>query len=274
MAERMATPAVAEATRVCYLYGVVLGERIPLLDGVAGVGDAPVSLVKADRLVGVVADVARRDFIPADPERTDTAWLERAVRAHESVLERCLAPGPVLPMRFATTVRDEADVRALLREHQAEFTASLERLVGRREWGVKILLRDPAALARHVLRVRHDLAARDGELANRSPGAAYLARKRLDGEIALAGDDVAAEIVVGAHQRLAAAAVDARVLDGSQPRKERVHLNAAYLVAEADEGAFEAAVAELDSEHAELGLRYELTGPWPAYNFVDQPERS
>jgi Gas vesicle synthesis protein GvpL/GvpF len=269
----MATPAVAEGTRVCYVYGVVPADRPPMLDGVAGVGEAPLSLVDSDRLVAVVADVARRDFIPPDAEREDTAWLERAVRAHEAVLERCLEPGPVLPMRFATTVRDDADVRALLREHQAEFTASLERLLGHREWGVKALLSDPGALAQHVLEVRGDLAARERELADRSPGAAYLARKRLDREIALAGDDLTAELVHGAHQRLAAAAAAACLPSGSQPRAERVQLNAAYLVAETDEAAFRAAVAELDREHSELGLRYELTGPWPAYNFVDQPER-
>jgi hypothetical protein len=269
----MATPTIAEATRVCYLYGVVRGDRLPMLDGIAGVGDAPLSFVESDKLVAVVADVARRDFIPPDAEREDATWLERAVRAHEFVLERCLHPGPVLPMRFATTVRDDADVRALLHEHQAEFAASLERLLGHREWGVKAILSDPEALARHVLRVRGDLGVRERDLAERSPGAAYLARKQLDREIELAGDDLSLEIVRGTHQQLASRALDAVLLNGSQPRAERVFLNGAYLLAEADEAAFEAAVAELDREHAEFGLHYELTGPWPAYNFVDQPER-
>jgi gas vesicle protein GvpL/GvpF len=269
----MATPAIAERTRVCYLYGVVRADRVPTLDGVAGVGGAPVSFVELGGLLAVVADVARQDFIPPDAAREDTAWLERAVRAHEHVLERCLDPGPVLPMRFATTVRDDADVRALLREHDAEFTASLERLLGHREWGVKVLLSDPEALAQRVLDVRDDLAARERELGSRSPGAAYLARKRLDREVALAGDDLIAELVYAAHQRLSAAAVDACLMPPSQARPDRVHLNAAYLVAEADEPGFGAVVAEVGREHAELGLRYELTGPWPAYTFVDQPER-
>lgn len=269
----MATPTVAEATRVSYLYGVVLADRLPALDGVAGVGGAALSFVDSDRLVAVVADVARRDFIPSGAEREDTAWLERAVRAHESVLERCLEPGPVLPMRFATTVRDDDDVRALLREHQAEFTAALERLLGHREWGVKALLGDPEALAQHVLAVRADLAARERALAGRSPGAAYLARKRLAGETAAAGDDLSAEVAQSSHRRLAEIAADASLLTGSQSRRERVYLNAAYLVAEAEEQEFEAVVAELDREHAELGLRFELTGPWPPYNFVDHPER-
>jgi Gas vesicle synthesis protein GvpL/GvpF len=269
----MATPAVAEATRVCYLYGVVRADRLPSLDGVVGVGDAPLSFVDSDLLVAVVADVARRDFIPTDVEREDTAWLERAVRAHEFVLERCLEPGPVLPMRFATTVRDHADVRALLHERHVEFSATLERLLGHREWGVKVLLSDPEALAQHVLELRGDLAARERELADRSPGAAYLVRKRLDREIALAGDDLSAELVHTTHQRLADASADACLPTGSQSRGERVYLNAAYLVAEADEAAFKSVVAEIDREHSELGLRQELTGPWPPYNFVDQPER-
>ena len=57
-------------------------------------------------------------------------------------------------------------------------------------------------------------------------------------------------------------------MTSAQPRKERVYLNAAYLVAEAAEQDFRQILAKLGAEHAELGLDYELTGPWPAYNFV------
>jgi hypothetical protein len=267
-AERMATPTVADSTHVCYLYGVVRADRRPLLEGIAGVGGTPVSFVESGSLAAVVGDVARTDLAPPTGEHEDTAWVEHAVLAHERVLEQCLEPGPVLPLRFATTLRENGDVRTLLREREREFSALLERLLGRREWGVKARLRAPEALARRVRTMRADLAAEEATLETRSEGAAYLARKRLEREIALAGDDLIAELVDVAHGRLTAAADDSRVMTMSQPRRERIFLNAAYLVSEAGEQQFRQVLLELGDQDAEAGLDYELTGPWPAYNFA------
>ena len=264
----MATPTVVDGTRVCYLYGVVRADRQPLLEGIVGVGGTPLSIVELGSLAAVVGDVAREDLAPPTAEPEDATWLERAVLAHEHVLEQCLEPGPVLPMRFATTLRENDDVVALLRERETDFSTSLERLLGRREWGVKAFLRSSEALLRHVRVTRADLAATEADLENRSAGAAYLARKRLDQELRRAGDDLIAGLVNAAHERLAAAADDARLLTSAQPRKERLFLNAAYLVAEAGEQDFRQTLWGLGAEHAEVGLDYELTGPWPAYNFV------
>jgi gas vesicle protein GvpL/GvpF len=264
----MPTPAVAESTRVSYLYGVVPSDQRPKLEGVAGVGGGRVSFVEVGALTAVVGAVAAADLTPPENADQEAAWLESAVRAHEYVLERCLDPGPVVPMRFATTVRNEEDVRALLHERETELMTSLHRLADTREWGVKGALRDPRALARHIRDARSDLAVKERELEGRSSGASYFARKRLDQELTLAGDDLLAESVRVAHERLTAVAVDARLTATRQPRSERILLNGAYLVSVADEEAFRTQVAELDRAHAGVGVRYELTGPWPAYNFV------
>ncbi|HKU55511.1 MAG TPA: GvpL/GvpF family gas vesicle protein [Gaiellaceae bacterium] len=269
----MATPTLGEATRARYLYGIVRTDRRPALEDVVGVGGGPLSFVEEGPLAAVVGDVAREDLVPPEAEPEGAAWLERAVLAHERVLERCLEPGPVLPMRFATTLRADGDLRTLLRERAAEFASVLERLLGRREWGVKALLRAPDKLVRSVQASRSDLAARAAELDDRSPGAAYLARKQLDRELVLAGDDLIDELVDAAHRRLATCATESTITGASQPRPERVYLNAAYLVEELEERAFRETLAELGREHAEVGLEYELTGPWPAYNFVDDELR-
>jgi hypothetical protein len=266
--ERMPTPATAEGTRVCYLYGVVRSDRRPDLREVSGVGGAPLSFVNDGSLTAVVGSVAAKDLAPPEGEQLEAAWLEAAVRAHERVLEHCLDPGPVVPMRFATTLREDADVRALLRERETELATSLERLLDRREWGVKVSVRDPAALTEHVRAASGDFAAREQKLEGRSPGASYFARKRLDQELTSAGNDLISELVDRAHQQLAEIAVDACLTPGRQPRAEHIWLNGAYLVAEADEEAFRTQVMELGRTHAEVGLHYELTGPWPPYNFV------
>jgi len=47
-------------------------------------------------------------------------------------------------------------------------------------------------------------------------------------------------------------------------------LNAAYLVADARAGEFEAAMTALAEQHRSIQLV--LTGPWPAYSFVADVE--
>jgi len=46
-------------------------------------------------------------------------------------------------------------------------------------------------------------------------------------------------------------------------------LNAAYLVRRGDE-RLTSEVASLQAEHATRGYAFELTGPWPPYNFVGE----
>lgn len=263
-----------EEARGCYVYGIVRDDARPQLADVTGVADAPVELVRGERLAAIVADVARRDLTAPETEDDGAAWLEAAVRAHEDVLERCLAAGAVLPMRFATTFRAADDVRALLVDEEGRFAATLARLEGRREWGLKAGL-DAATATAWLRDARPDLARLENDLASRPPGAAYFERKRLDQEIAAQAEEAVAVALHDAHGRLSAAADDARILPSpaaTRGRRERVVLNAAYLVPDAAEQTFHRLVEELRRDHAPLGLRFRSSGPWPPYNFVSDED--
>jgi hypothetical protein len=45
-------------------------------------------------------------------------------------------------------------------------------------------------------------------------------------------------------------------------------LNGAYLMSEGQMTAFRAELERLEKDYNDLGFSYELTGPWPPYNFV------
>ena len=50
-------------------------------------------------------------------------------------------------------------------------------------------------------------------------------------------------------------------------------LNGAYLVASGEEQQLREAVQELEERFGADGVTYELTGPWPPYNFAgEDPE--
>ena len=54
--------------------------------------------------------------------------------------------------------------------------------------------------------------------------------------------------------------------------EDEMVLNGVYLVPDAATRRFSTLVDGLDERYAASGLRFELTGPWPPYNFVSPPE--
>src|SRR5205085_11453064 len=110
------------------------------------------------------------------------------------------------------------------------------------------------------------------EIAGRGEGGAYMLRRRLERELREAADSLGAEVAAQVHARLQDWAIDAttrppqnRELSGHQGS---MLLNAAYLVERDRVAELRRLVAELEARYRELGVRIELTGPWPPYNFV------
>jgi hypothetical protein len=246
-----------------YVYGVA--EAGPALDPAA-----PTELVVDGRLAAIVGRVPLAEFgeerLPEMLENRE--WLEQKARLHEDVLQAAAAAAPVVPLRFGAIYRDREDVRRLLASRRSELEGALERIRGRVELGVK------AWVDRDALSCTLGGGAAPGE-ARAGSGRAYLQMRRdeqrLTGEVSAR----CAELAEEAHRRLCAVAVEG-VANRLQPREltgrsETMLLNGAYLV-DGDGAALRKEVERLGSEHAALGVEYELTGPWPPHNFVEVDE--
>ena len=251
---------IGAATTAWYVYGVVpAGAPVPDAAGAA-------RLVVQGPLAAIVAEVPLADFDEeALVERlNDRVWLEDKARAHEDVLSAFAAVTTVVPLRFGTVYRDEDDVRRLLEERAESFEATLDRVRGRFELGVKVWI-DRA-------RFQQALAVGDSH-ASGGGGRAYLQRRQSELAAARDASARAAELARTAHERLRARAVEG-VVNRPQPREltgrdEDMLLNAAYLV-EGDAAPFVDEVERLAAEAAALGVTFEVTGPWPPYNFADE----
>jgi hypothetical protein len=234
-----------------YVYGV--------LDPDAPVPPA-VETVEHGGLVALVREVSLDEFgeEALATNLNDREWLERHVCAHEDVLAGAAETATVVPFRFGVICHDRSDVARLLDEHADLLRRDLLRVRGCDELGVKVWYDAP-----------------DAHASDEAPagGRAYLERRRDDRRMAL---ELAAEreaLVDDAHRRLTRYAV-ASVVNRPQPKElsgrgEPMLLNAAYLVRRGDE-ALAREVAALHAEHATNGYAFELTGPWPPYNFVGE----
>jgi gas vesicle protein GvpL/GvpF len=255
-----------------YVYGVVPpSTSADLFAGVEGIdSDGHVQLVDAGELAAITSFVPLDEFDEAPLERNvrDPGWLEEKVRAHDRVLEAALAGGTVLPFRFGTIYRGEEHVRRVLSE-RSDLAKTLARLNGTVEFGVK------AFLDRGAIRVR--LLAEQG-LQDDSPstGRAYMQRRQLDRRVDEEVGNLAADWAHESHLCLAAAALDGRMNQLPQPElsgddREAV-LNGAYLVRSEETEVFRRALAELEDSYAD-DLAFQLTGPWPPYNFAEYQEQ-
>jgi hypothetical protein len=254
----------------------VLRAGDPVPDPLPGVDpEAPVQPLEEDGLVVLMSRVPLAEFgeEPLRENLNDLSWLERVARAHEAVLERTLSGGPIVPLRLCTIFADEAGVRAMVARERRQLREALERLDGRREWGVKLLV-DRDALAAAARERSPEVAALQDELAERSGGGAYMHERRLERLVGELVDRLAAELAEDVHARLGDWAADS-VLNPPQNRELSGHegemiLNGAYLVETERTEGLRRLLSELEDRHRDLGARLELTGPWPPYNFVSR----
>ncbi|MEV1287529.1 GvpL/GvpF family gas vesicle protein [Micromonospora sp. NPDC049679] len=231
--------------------------------GLTGVGGAPLRAVEAGGLIGVVGTVDLDEFgeEPLRRNLENLPWLETVARAHHDVAQAVGRFGPVAPTRLATVYHDDTRVASVLAQRRTAFTAALDRVAGRTEWGVKAYAAagTGAAAARPV-------PAGGGA----SPGMAYLQRRRAQ----LSASEAAQRAAVnGADEVHTALERHAEAGRRHKPQDERLTgaagwnvLNGAYLVDAARAEEFATLVRQLGDAHP--GLRLELTGPWPPYSFA------
>jgi hypothetical protein len=223
-------------------------------------------------LQAIVSQVSLCDFGQERLEENldDLRWLEARVRSHQDILDTVVAGHTLIPMRFCTLYRTEERIREMLEQHHTDFVQALTRLEGKREWGVRVYC-DNKVLAQRAGQVSDRVNEIEAEMAAKSSGAAYFMKKKLEETIAAEVERISDEFAQRSHDRLSSRAAEAIIspLQGKEltGRQEAMLLNGAYLVAEEQLAAFRAELASLQDEYGALGLGYEMTGPWPAYNF-------
>ena len=240
-----------------FVYVYAVGEAGIALPPLVGVEGSPVQTLQEGDLVAVVS--------PVDPVRfgeealrhslEDLQWLEATARAHYGVVEAVGAENLVAPLRMATIYLDESGVRSLLRERADEFTAALDRIRGRTEWGVKAF-----AVA--------GAPAESVPAPTDRPGTAYLMRRRAARDAATTGRRRAVDAAEELHRELAGRSAASRRYPPQDPRltgrRDEMVLNASYLVEREEAERFRALVEGWTSD----AVRLELTGPWTPYSFA------
>ena len=277
-------PAVDDATPAAgddgggwayYVFGIApfTGQLMTGLPDEAMAPGCPVYALAHGDMQVVVSGVPLAEF---GKERLESNlrnldWVRTKALAHQSVLAAVCAGHTVIPIKFCTLFSDENRVCAMLDEHHEDFRATLAQLAGKQEWGVKAYC-DDAVLGQHVGQVSDRVKELQSTMAQKSPGAAYFLKKTLARVVEEESERVKDEYAQCSHDRLSRHGFASVVCELQDPattgRREQMVLNGAYLVAQEQLAPFRAELETMAEEYGPPGFRYEMTGPWPAYNFT------
>ncbi len=210
------------------LHGITYAEDGPALE--PGFEDRPLRRLTHGSVSALVAD---------HPSGAPDPRIE-SLREYGRAIERLTAGRTLLPARFATVLPDDDSVLALLRDRQATLLATLGRVRGAVELGVRATFRDGVS------------ASADSSQSGGEYLAGKLAQRRRARDVSNALDPLA-RIARGSRQALAGRA--------------ELSIVCAYLVDRDRVAEFVARVTELDTGLDDVELA--CTGPWPPYSFTE-----
>src|SRR3954469_15023579 len=158
-----------------YLYAITRPIPPVAVVGLRGIGGGAVRAIPAGDLTCVASSVDPADFDEEAMSRNleSLAWLERAAREHDDVVQAVAALATTAPLRLATICRDDASAVQRVRARAHETAALLAHLDGHEEGGVKLFDAPEEPAVRSS--VGPDAGARAG-----SSGTAYLLRGRAE----------------------------------------------------------------------------------------------
>ena len=253
-----------------YMYCVVKAAKKPSLTGVPpglASGTPPQLLQSPPGLWLVVSEVSLDVYGPGKLESalSDMNWVGRTAMAHEAVIEFFAGRGDltVVPMRLFTMFSTPARALADIAGRRRSIESAMRRIAGAEEWGIRVFRAQTAAAG----------------LGNAQPdspagGAAYLAAKKRKRDAAQHARLAAATAAGNAFDRLASIAKASKRRDDPAPAGVSPPLlDAAFLVLESRRDRFRTVALREAEACARAGAQLTLTGPWPAYNFIQVDEK-
>jgi hypothetical protein len=263
------------ARSVLYVYGVV-APTFDLSRAPDGLEDAALGLVRSGSAAALVSELDGDRYAPAAVERgtEDVEWLAPRAVAHDRVLTWASDRGPLVPLPMFSLFSGETAIIDMLQSRSHELLAALDRAARGREYVLRVYRID-AELSAVAAELSPTLAELQRAADAASPGQRYLLQRKLEterkAELRTIGQRIARETLAALSSKALAVKEDAapaRREAGGAGAERALVLDAAFLVAAAAFDDFQRELTSLVAKHERRGFRFDFTGPWPLYHFV------
>ena len=235
-----------------------------------------IELVDVDGLCAIASRVSLAQYGEdvLSNNLAEAGWLAPRAMKHEQVVEHFARRTSVVPLRFGTVYLDRQGIQKMLSTRRPELASIIDRLRGREEWGVNLYF-DRNELLDSITSVSPRLRELAAQAESSAPGQSYLLKKKIE---SLKVDEVRSEIsrLIDETEKKLAGSVDEiqrlRVLKVESTEHGELKAKFAVLIERSKFEEFHSSVEEWAVENKNTGMRIELTGPWPAYNFTTRAE--
>jgi hypothetical protein len=269
-------PASA-SNAIWYVYGIVPSE-MPETTLPVGLDDTGVALERHEGIAAIVSVLDAKQYGPVALETNsgDVEWLSPRAVAHDRVLTWASDHGAVVPLPMFSLFSGQDAVRTMLSERSSQLASALAKVAKGREYALRIYRVDSELLGA-VTSLSPRLSAMAETAVAASPGQRYLLERKLDGEkkseLRSLSQRIVEEIVaeLTPHALSVVRSPIPRVADAETATRGTMVLNAAFLVAPDQFEALQRTLTSLVARHGAHGFRFDFTGPWPPYHFVNEP---
>ena len=221
----------------------LLRHRKPIpMESVTGIQGNQIFLYPASDLAVIVSEHSPSQNL------TSQAGME-----HARVISDCFKTSTVLPFRFGTVFADDEALRRSIRSNQRQFLTNIERLRGKAEMHLKVLLDD--CCREQVRRYTTEPVP--------TVGKAYLSNLRENATLQRERQTKARAVTVQMHRMFLPLAEE---VSCKRMESGKMLLDIAHLI---DSNAIERYQNKYSSASVLMkDCQMQLSGPWPPYHFV------
>jgi len=196
------------------------------------------------------------EHLPEDAARLTGPEAQTAARDHARVISGCFANSTVLPFRFGTTFQDDDALRRSVRSNQRHFLANVERLRGKAEMHLKVVVDDICP------------ETKGQGYTHQEAGQQYLSHLRESAGRQRERQSKARALSLQMHRMFLPLAeeITCKRMDSGKMLLDIAHLVDKKTV-ERYQNKYSTATLELKD------CAMQLSGPWPPYHFVHRDQR-
>lgn len=223
----------------------------------------------AQGISAIVCSVDNEDFSqqPDDYRMTNLAWIAPRVVKHQTVLEKAMRMGSILPLRFGTLFASEEKLERFLLRHAATINHFLSSMDTCQEW----TLQGYCDTDECEKSIRDTACQKQAMEKGYNPFAEALLDKLRDREVKKAAQDWIDGKCRELYLSLIPLAVNSserRLLprNGDSGSCEMV-ANWAFLIDRSSLADFQTLVERISEAYIAQGLTFHLSGPWPPFSF-------
>jgi hypothetical protein len=252
-----------------YLYCFANAALLPELEGNGIEGGKPLFSFAYNEVAAVLSTVAAAEFCGPEAEARlhDLTWIGPRVCRHQEVIAQVMRCSPALPARFGTIFYSLASLEGRIQTHYDAIIQFLGRMVGKEEWGVKVLW-DRNRAREELFAI---IIADQARSLSSSPGTRYFqeqkiraeVEKNLHGWLKTTCDEVASRVEELVSETYARKVLPGRVAEDNQ----EMFCNWAVLIPQNDLPRLREYIVWANDRYGSGGLVFELSGPWPPYSF-------